>query len=316
MNDMFILQQHLTMFNVKKLCTLLLSLTLFAGLHAQELNCKVTVNTPKLQTADPKIFQTMKTSIENFMNSQRWTNDVYEPYERINCQIQITIESELSPTRFQGEIIIQATRPVYGSNYQTFILNHADKHFAFDYEQYQPIEYAKDIYSNNLVSVLSFYAYVIIGLDGDSFAHLGGNKFFQTANEILVAVPEAARETYKGWGLPKDGNRNRYWIIENLLNPKVTPWREAMYQYHRQGLDLMADNPVAGKADMAAALAKIDQVNRNVPNLMILQMFANAKREEIIEVFKAGTADEKNKVLEYMTRIDPASASKYRQIKG
>lgn len=281
---------------------------------AQELNCSVTINTPKLQTTDPKVFQTLKTTIENFMNNQRWTSEVYEQQERINCKIQITIESELSPTRFQGEIIVQASRPIYNSDYQTFIFNHADKQFTFDYEQFQPVEYARDVFNNNLVSVLAFYAHIIIGLDADSFAPLGGSDVFQRANEILTIVPEAVKQTYKGW-LPSENNRNRYWMIENILNPKLLPWRQAMYQYHRQGLDVMADKPVLGKNNIAEALSKIDQVNRNVPNLMIMQMFANFKREEIIEVFKAGTPNERDMVVQYMSRIDAANTSKYNAIK-
>lgn len=280
------------------------------GLQAQEFKATVSINTPKLQTADPKIFETLRSTVENLINNQQWTDNIYENEEKINIQIQMTIEETDAPNTFEAEFYIQATRPVYGSNYETALITHVDKDVRFNYEQYQPLEFAKNTYTNNLTSVIAFYAYTILGMDYDSFAQYGGEDHYQTAIDILSTVPNGV----KGWRA-NDGSRNRHWIINNTLNPRVKPMRDAMYQYHRLGLDIMSVNVAEGRSKMLAALEKVNQVNQATRNMMIMQIFANTKSLEIIEIFKAGTRQEKNKVITIMSRVDPANASKYRQVR-
>ncbi len=280
--------------------------------QAQELEFEVTINTPKLQTTDPKVFESLRESMLNFLNNQKWTKDVFDPKERIKCNIQMTIKEELSQNTFSADFAIQSVRPVYGSTYETPLLSHVDKDFTFQYEQFQPLEFTKNAYSDNLTAFLSFYIYIILGLDYDSFSLYGGETYFQTANDILTTIPPSAASAFPGWR-SLDGNRNRYWIIENMLSPKFRNYRQAMYDYHRQSLDIMNTDTNTGRAIMLQALESVQQVNRSYPNSMVIQMFANAKSQEVIEIFKKGTSQEKSKVKSIMARLDASNASKYRE---
>ena len=283
---------------------------------AQELEFKVKVNGQKATSTDPKVFESLEKGITEMLNNQKWTDDVFEIEEKIKCNIQIIINSA-SGNNFQGQLVIQAARPVYGSNYETSLITHQDPDFNFSFEQFQPIQYTPNAFSDNLTSVLAFYAYIILGLDYDSFSPFGGEKYFQTAQDILSLVPADVQQNAKGWSSLSKGkgvNRTRYWMIENLLTPRVRPFRQAFYDYHRQGLDMMYKDTEAGKAAMMSALEAIDKVNKSYPNAMILQMFTNAKSSEIIEVFKLGSRQQKTKVFQIMAKLDAANASKYRAI--
>ncbi len=299
---------------IRPLLTMLVVAALPVWLTAQELNVTVRINTPKLQLTDPAVFETLEQTIRDFMNNQRWTDDVYAEEERIKVDIVMTISEERSATSFKAELAIQAGRPVYGSTYETPLLSHLDKDVTFTYEQFQPLEFSQNSFNDNLSSILSFYAYLIIGLDGDSFAPFGGEPWFQKAYDILNAVPPGVAASNPGWR-SLDGNRNRYWIIENLLNPRMRPFRQAWYDYHRLGLDIMHQDPVAGRNVILQALQAIADAARSYPNAMIIQMFANAKSNEIVEIFKPASPAEKVTLRQAMTRIDPANAAKYRNLR-
>ncbi|MCB9283107.1 MAG: DUF4835 family protein [Lewinellaceae bacterium] len=299
----------------KWLYTSMLALLSLASTQAQELDVNVTVNTPTLQLADPRVFQDLKTAIQAFMNNQKWTDESYLPEERIKVNLVLTVSQEFSANSFGGELAIQAVRPVYGSSYETPLLSHNDRDVSFTYEQFQPLQYSEVSFNDNLSSILAFYAYIIIGLDYDSFVPFGGDNYFQTAQDVLSAVPQSVTASNKGWR-SIDGNRNRYWIIENLLSPRVRNFRQAYYDYHRQALDIMYKDVVSGRILMLKAIEDIVQVNQNYPNAMIVQMFTNAKSSEIVEIFKQGTPTEKNRIVQAMSRIDAANASKYRAIRG
>ena len=297
-----------------KALTLFLALILSLRIAAQEMNFTVKINTLKLQTVDPRVFETLEGTLNDFLNSQKWTNDVYEPEERINCNIQVTVQEETSPTSFKADIAISASRPVYGSSYETALINHIDKSVPFSYEQYQPLQYSRNVYNDNLSAVLSFYVYIILGMDYDSFAPFGGEEFFQTAQEIVNSVPPSAANSDAAWK-SLGSNRNRFWMIENILSARVKAYRQAMYDYHRQGLDMMADDVASGRAIILAALEEVGRVNQTYPNSMIVQMFNNAKSTEIVEIFKQGNRSEQDRVVRIMSRVDPSNASKYRGIK-
>jgi len=300
---------------MKKFFPLLFCLLLHSFLFAQELNVNVTINTPKLQTADPKVFETLETAITEFMNNQKWTNDVFEEDERIKVDLVITITDELSPTSFKADLAVQSVRPVFGSTYQTPLLKHNDKDMVFFYEEYQPLEYSQTAFQDNLTSILSFYAYIILGLDYDSFSLFGGEPYFQEAQDIISLIPPTVARNFKGWR-STDSNRNRYWLIENLLTPRTRAFRQAIYDYHRQSLDIMYKDPATARAIMRQAIEAIGEVNNNYPNSMILQTFANTKVDEIVEIFKNGTSQEKEKVIRVMQRVDAPHASAYRKIRG
>ena len=281
---------------------------------AQELNFNVKINVQRLQTADPVVFETLEQTITEFVNSQKWTNDVFEQEERIQGNLLLTITDELSPTRFKADLAIQSSRPVFNSSYQTALLNHIDKEVVFDYEQFQPLYFTRNAYNDNLSSVLSFYVYLILGLDYDSFSPFGGEEYFQIAQEIVNNVPQSVAAAVGGWR-SLDGNFNRYWIIENILSPRVRPYRQAMYDFHRQSLDIMADDPAAGRAVMLQALQAVRDVNQAYPNSMIIQMFVNTKGQEVTEIFKVGDLTEKNTFIQVMSRIDPSNSGRYRAVK-
>jgi hypothetical protein len=290
---------------------LLLSASL---LGAQEFNFTVRVNTMKLQTADPRVFQTLESSAAEFLNTTKWTEDNFELNERINANLLITIQEELSPTTFKADIAVQASRPVYGSDYSTTLINFIDKDVIFFYEQFQPIIFSQNVFNDNLSSVMAFYAYIILGMDYDSFSAFGGEPFFQIAQDIVNTVPQGAAASSPGWR-SLDGNRNRFWLIENILSPRVRPLRQAWYDYHRQGLDKAATDVALARAVIVDALEQVRNVHQVYPNTMIVQMFSDAKSNEILEIFKRGTPQEQNTVIQVMTRIDPSKASNYRDIK-
>lgn len=298
----------------KCLFTAFLGLILSASLHGQELEVTVKVNTPTIQMADPRVFQDLQAAIQGFMNNQKWTNETYQPEERIKVTLLLNITQEFSANSFGGDLNIQAVRPVYGSTYETPLISHLDKDVTFTYEQFQPLEFSENNFNDNISSILSFYAYIILGLDYDSFSPFGGEAYFQIAQDVLNAVPQAVTANNKGWR-SIDGNRNRYWIVENLLSPRVRNLRQAYYDYHRQALDLMSSDVLSGRALMLEAIEAVAQVNQTYPNAMAVQMFTNAKSNEIVEIYKQGTPAEKNRIVQSMTRIDGSNASKYRAIR-
>ncbi|MBV6427579.1 MAG: hypothetical protein KIPDCIKN_02101 [Haliscomenobacter sp.] len=286
--------------------------TIAQGL-SQEINCTVKINVQKLQNADPRLFESLELAITDFLNNTKWTEDVFETNERINCNLLLTLQEEFSSTSFKMDLAVQASRPVYGSNYETPILNHVDRELVFSYEQNQPLQFSRNSFNDNLSSVLSFYMYIILGLDYDSFSLYGGEPHFLTAQDILNTVPQGAGGTYPGWR-SVDGNRNRFWIAENLLSPRVRLFREAMYAYHRQSLDIMHQDVAKGRAILSETLENVLKVHQTYPNSMIVQMFVNTKGQEVMEIFKLGTPQEKEQAIRVMTRIDPTNMAKYRTL--
>ncbi len=299
---------------VRKLFALAICIGMAALLNGQELNATVKVNTQKLQVTDPKVFETLEQTLVEFLNNQKWTNDVFETEERINCNFLLTIQEEYPPNGFKAHLAVQSSRPVYDSDYETPMLNYIDKDVTFAYEQYQPVVYSRNNYNDNLSSVLAFYVHIMLGMDYDSFAPLGGEEYLQRAQDIVNNVPPSAASNNPGW-TSTGNNRNRFWLIENILSPRTKSLRRAMYDYHRMGLDLMANDADVGRANMAQSLDVLPVVNQSYPNTMILALFSSTKSQEIVEIFKRGTLPEQNQVMRAMVKIDPANASKYREIK-
>lgn len=302
---------------LKKIFLLLLLSVWFSSAFAQgELKASVRVSTPQLQKNDRRVFDQLETSLRDFLNNTKWTQDAFEQEERINCNFILTISTEEDNNTFRAELAVQATRPVFGSGYETPLLSHLDKDVVFTYEQNQPIEFLVDATDNqNIAALFAFYTYVILGLDYDSFSLYGGEQYLLTAQQIVTNIQNSSTNNSPGWR-PADGgkNRNRYWIMENLLNPRVKPYRAAMYTYHRKGLDTFSTDMDAAKAVILTALEEIDKVNTAYFNSMIVQMFANAKRDEIIEMFKIAGKPQKDRVSQIMIKMDPANSQKYREI--
>lgn len=298
---------------MKKIILFTAAFLLFGNfLLAQELNVSVRVNSQKAQS-DPQIFKSLETAIQEFMNNQKWTEDEFELNERIDVTMQLTITQELSQSSFTAELSIQATRPVFNSDYKTPLITHLDKAVTFSFEAYQPIDFQENAFTDNLSHILSFYAYVILGLDYDSFSPFGGEKYFQLAQNLINVFPANLSSSFGGW-TSQGARQSRYWLLENMLNPSIRPYREAMYTYHRQALDIMYDDPETSKAILMQVLETVGQVNNKYLNSMVLRMFANAKASEVIEIFKIAPRQQKTRVYAIMSKIDPANASKYRAI--
>ncbi|MDX2002559.1 MAG: DUF4835 family protein [Chitinophagales bacterium] len=285
-------------------------LLLGSRLFGQELNMQVDVVAQKLTTADPKIFQTFRTTVYEFMNNRKWTSDNFQQNERIDCKMQINITEQLGTNTFRATATIQSSRPVFNSTYQSVILNWADKDWVFDYTEYQPIEFNENVFNTNLGSMLAFYAYAIIGLDYESYSLKGGTPHFLKAQAVMNAVPATLGDKAPGWR-PFEGQRNRYWLIENLINPKYDAFRQAFYQYHRQGLDVMYDDLKAGRAQVNQALKKLEGMVRSFPSLMIIQIFYTAKGNEFVTMFTKASPNEKNDAYQSLIILDPTHAEKY-----
>ncbi len=295
---------------MRNILILLLINLICAQAFAQDLNCAVTVNAEKVTQTDPKIFKTLETSIFEFMNTRKWTDDVFKPEERIECQILITITEELASDKFRAQASVVSRRPVYGSDYNSTLLNFVDKDFEFNYAEYQPLEFNENQFTSNLTAMLAYYAYIIIGLDYDSFAPKGGDKYFLKAQTI---VNQAGNADAKGWK-SYDGTRNRYWYITNILDPKFAAIRDASYQYHRQALDQMYNDQTKPITIITKALQTLDNINRTSPNSMVLQLFFSAKSDELLGLYSKATPAEKSKAVSYLTRLDPINADSYQEL--
>jgi len=280
--------------------------------QSQELNCKVQVVSPRATTTDPQVFKTLQTAIYEFMNNRKWTNDNYTNSERIECSILLNITDDNGSGRFIATATIQSSRPVFNSSYNSVMLNISDPSWGFQYIQFQPLEYNDNIFLSNLTSLLAFYAYVIIGLDYDSYALKGGTPYFEKAQQILNTVPIAG-EDISGWRA-SDNLRNRYWLIENILNTKYLEFRQVNYDYHRLGMDIMYDDTKAARSVVTTSIKKLETTAASNPNAMILQQFFAAKSSELINIYSKASPTEKAEMMNLLTKLDPVNGQKYSTI--
>jgi len=296
----------------KKILAFLCCITLFSAIRAQELNCKVSVLGQQITTVDQSIFTNMQQQIFDYMNARSWTQETYAANERIECSIFIHIESSPSQDAYKATITVASSRPVLNSSYITPMLNFIDKDFIFNYSPGQPLEFNANNYNGNLSAVLSFYAYLIIGLDAESFAKGGGTKYFTIAETIMNTVPNNAPES-KGWR-PFDGIRNRYWIVNNLMSGKYDEYKETMYKYHFLGIDQFYEKPEVARTNITAAIEGLERIARENPNNVLLNMFMQAKSDELTGIFTGAPQNEKTKAVVSLRKIDPSNASKYDKI--
>lgn len=298
---------------MKYFSILLLSLFVISSGGAQELNINVQVKAPRLQLVDPKVFETLEKEVYEFLNNTRWTDDEFEDFEKIEGNLNITITEELSNTSFKADFFVQTIRPVYKSNYKTQVLNFVDKGVPFVYRELQPIENSFNTYIDPLSSLLTYYVYMILGADYDTFSPLGGEAHFNTMQNIISAIPPNIAKG-SGWD-PQGNRRNRYWMLDNFLNPRLKPMRQANYEYHRLSMDNMHEDADKSRAILVSSLTTIDQVNNAEQNTAIVQMFVDSKRNELIEIFKGASRGQQTKVYDIMVSLDPAQASRYSEIK-
>lgn len=296
---------------MKKISILILVVVLSVNwAFAQELRCNITVSAQKIQGANSQLFRTMQADIYEFMNNRKWTNHVYTYDEKIRCNILIRLDEQISADEFKGSIQVQYTRPVFNSDYQSTVLNIKDNDFHCRYVEFQPLEFNETSNRDNLTNILAYYAYIILGFDYDTFSPEGGTEYFQKAQAIVNNSQNAREQGWKAF----ESERNRYWLIENVLNKSYSAFRSCMYTYHRMGLDLMAEKVEEGRANIANALKDIQTVFRRRPSLYILQIFFDAKSDELVNVFSKSFPDERNRVMAILNEVDPSNGSKYAKI--
>ena len=289
----------------------LLIFVCLAGLNvlwAQELNCNVTVVTDQVSTTNKRIYDNMKEEITDFMRTTKWTDEEFLPFEKIECNLYINIVDPISIDKFRATIQVQSVRPVYETSYNSTIFNYLDKDFTFEYIEFQPIQYTSGSFTTNLTSVLAFYAYMIIGLDFDTYSKFGGTKYLQKAQDI---VNSAQGKDYPGWESNSTKKNNRYWLVSQYLSSPFQPLRTCMYNYHRFGMDKMSKTKETARKVVTDALILLKDVNHEEHNSFWLQLFFTAKRDEIIKIYSEATPAEVTDLKTLVNELDASNSSKY-----
>jgi hypothetical protein len=281
---------------------------------SQELNCNVQISAQKIQGSNRQVFQTMQKDVYEFMNSTVWTNLVFSFAERIDCNILINLTDQLSADEFRGTIQIQLSRPVYNTTYNSTILNFMDNSFQFRYVEFQPLEFDPNVHRSNLVSVLAYYVYVILGIDYDSFSPDGGTEFFLLAEKVVTNAQNAPEPGWK----PYDGsrNRNRYWLIKNILNREYDGVRKFLYEYDINGLDKLESRTSEARTSIVESLKLLQDVYRKKPDpyMYFLQLILDSKSDELVNIFSQSFPEEKSRVVQILVEVDPANKTKYEKI--
>ncbi|MBN2639931.1 MAG: DUF4835 family protein [Bacteroidales bacterium] len=279
---------------------------LVQSITAQEFNCKVQINTQQVQGFDQSVITNLQQAITEFINNQKWSSVTFQPEEKLQATLLFTVSS-ISNDQFAGTFHWVLERPVYESSYNSPLLNMVDKNIQFRYFPSQSLNFTQGTFSDNLTSLLAFYSYMMLGLEFDTFKINAGTPFYQQA----MSVVQAAQNTSEpGWKM-MDGEKNRYQFVEQLLNNAYEPLRVFLYQYYRQGLDVMYQNPENGRKAILNALPQLQKVFDKRPGLYDLQIIVDALRNEIIKVFTPASMDEKNTMVKIMTQIDPGNGNKY-----
>ena len=278
--------------------------------NAQELNCKVTVNAQQVQTTERRIFSDMEQAFTQFFNTRKWTNDVYKQEERINCNIIINMEEMPSVGNFKAAVQVLSARPVYNSGYESLVFNFADRDWQFDYTESQPLQFNENAFTSNITSMLAYYAYIILGMDYDTYSKMGGTPYFEKA---FLIVNNAQQSGAVGWD-QFGNNRNRYWLTENLMNAAMIPLREAAYDYHLKGLDLFQEKPNESRVAMLETLKKIQQVKAVRPNSIYPIAFMDAKLDELVNIYSQGDRSVRQQAYDILTKLDPGENDKLQAI--
>ncbi len=283
---------------------------LTTGIFAQEFYCKVDINTQQVQGFDRSVVSSLKTAMTEFINNRKWSNYNFTPEERINCTLLFTVSQIISSDEFKGTFSIIMQRPVFKTSYRSPLLNMIDKNIRFKYTPSQAMNFSEGSYTDNLTSLLAFYSYMMLGIDFDSFAQDGGTVFYQKAMSV---VQSAQNSGYTGWQ-SFESEKNRYHFVEQYLNKAYEPLRTFLYQYHRLGLDVMADNTIQGRKVILKSLSLLKEVYNKRPGLYDLQLILDAKRSEIIDIFSKATPIEKNTMINILSEVDAPNGTRYREV--
>jgi hypothetical protein len=278
--------------------------------QSQEFYCNVDVSSQQIQGSDRRVYETMRDAIYEFMNNRNWTNYNIKSSERIECSILINVTERPSPDFFRCDMTLALRRPVFNSTYNSVLFNYIDKDIEIEYIENQPLDFNVGMFSSNLTSILAYYAYIMLGLDFDSFMLNGGNPFYEAALNI---VNTAQNTTYTGWK-SSENTKNRFWLLENITNPSYAGFRSFYYEYHLKGLDVMYESPEKGRQTILTSLNYLQKIKQSRPGLLFLQIIADSKRDELVNVFSEGLATEKTAAVKILNEIDPANAMTYQKI--
>lgn len=284
------------------------------SLGAQELKCTISINSEQVQGSNKAVFTTLQQSMEEFVNTQRWTNMTFQEKERIECSMMIVVKS-VQDNMFVCEFTCQSRRPVFGTTYTTPTLNIKDANFTFTYQEYDRMEFQTNTFTSNLTALVAYYCYLIIGHDMDSFAKLGGTPYFQVCEDIVTSAQSASIDNAEmvGWKA-FESNRNRYALTNNLMDEAFKKYRAYYYDYHRHGLDEMVNNVANGRARIAKDIKVLKEAYNARPATYLVGTFLDAKADELVNIFKSGTAEEKKMVYELLMDIDPTRQDTYENI--
>ena len=299
---------------MKRILLLITCLVYVFGLNAQELNCTVTINSDQVQGSNKEMFNTLKQSIEEFVNTSRWTNMTFQEKERIECSMLLVVKS-VQDGIVNCEFTCQSRRPVYGTSYYTPTMNFKDNNFVFSYQEYDRLDYQQSTFTTNLTALLAYYCYLIIGHDMDSFAKLGGTPYFQICENIVTSAQSTSLDNTEAAGWKAfESNRNRYALINNLMDEAFKKYRTFYYDYHRHGLDEMTNNVSNARARIAKDIKVLKEAYNARPATYVVNTFLDAKADELVNIFKKGTSEEKKIVYELLMDIDPTRQSTYDEI--
>ena len=299
---------------MKRFAFILILSCIGTSLFAQELRCTVSINSDQVEGSNKAIFNTLKLSIEEYVNTLRWTNMTFLEAERIDCSILIVVKSVENDV-FNCEFTCQSRRPVYGTSYNTPTLNIKDNNFVFTYQEYDRLDYQQSTFTTNLTALLAYYCYLIIGHDMDSYSKLGGTPYFEACESIVTAAQSASLDQAEAAGWKAfESNRNRYALISNLMDEAFKKYRIFYYDYHRHGLDEMVNNVANGRARITKGITALKEAYNARPATYVINAFLDAKSDELINIYKGGTSEEKKLVYELLTDIDPTRQSQYDNI--
>lgn len=296
-----------------KYITLFISLVISNYITCQELNCRLSVNSAAIQSSDRTIFEQMQNSMYEFFNNTVFTNHKIKTQERVEFNLSISLKESMGADEYKAEVQLAYSRPVYGSGYNSPTLNLVDDKVTFRYALQDQIQFNLNSSTSSLSSLLTYYAYLILALDYDTFSLSGGQEFLQVAETV---VNNAQSEGTPGWQSFEDNGRNRAALIEDMLNDTYSTYRQCLYKYHRLGLDMMHSKPDEARKEIIEAIELLRPIYQRRRDSYLLQLFLTAKSDEIISIFSEGTPDEKRRAYNLMNTIDPANQEKYKKIMG
>ena len=283
-------------------------------MEAQELQAKITINHSKIQGSDASVFEQLQQSLEQFVNEKQWTALQFQQNERIVCNFNITVNKYVKEeNKFQCTALVQANRPVYNSSYATTLYNNNDKQFDFEYVQFDQLNFNEEVIDNQLMALMGYYAYLIIGLDLDSFSPLGGTDILQRCMNLVNNAQDLG---FPGWKSFED-SRNRFAIINDYLDEAMKPFRQLQYDYYRKGLDEMAQNAERGRTNVTTALeTHLEKAHKDKPLSLLPQIWTDYKKDELANIYKGkGTQKEKESVYELLFGINASQSNTWDKIK-